>query len=133
MSITVMQNLEEIVSQWVDAFNQRDLDGMLGRLDADVDFRPLRLNGLRGSYRGHDGVREWFAHLERLCDKHCIVLSYAWAGAEGRVFAVGSLSLAGEPDVRSVWALHRIYGQRITAVYQYVSDADGIEPVGLIP
>jgi hypothetical protein len=36
MSTTVVPNLEAIVSRWVDAFNQRDLDGMLGRLDADV-------------------------------------------------------------------------------------------------
>ncbi|HUZ28535.1 MAG TPA: nuclear transport factor 2 family protein [Solirubrobacteraceae bacterium] len=133
MSTTVPQGLEEIVSRWVDAFDQRDLDGMLERLDADVDFRPLRLSGLRGSYRGHDGVREWFAHLERLRHEHRIVLSYAWAGAEGRVFAVGSLSLAGEADIGSVWALHRIDGQRIAAAYQYLSDADVIEPVGPIP
>ncbi len=78
-------------------------------------------------------MREWFAHLERLRDEHRIVLSYAWAGAEGRVFAVGSLSLAGEPDIGSVWALHRIDGQRIAAVYQYLSDADVIGSVGLVP
>jgi hypothetical protein len=41
--------------------------------------------------------------------------------------------LAGEPDIGSVWALHRVDGQRIAAVYQYLSDAEVIEPVGLIP
>jgi SnoaL-like domain len=87
------------VSRWVDAFNQRDLDGMLRGLHADVDFHPLRLSGLRGSYLGHDGVREWFAHLKRLRHEYRIVLCDARSVAEGRVLAVGSLSLAGEPDI----------------------------------
>ena len=66
MSLPVAQVPERVVSRWVDAFNARDLDGMLACLAADVDLHPLRLSGLRASYRGHDGVREWFAQLKRL-------------------------------------------------------------------
>jgi ketosteroid isomerase-like protein len=133
VSVPVAQGLEEVVSRWVDAFNQRDLDGMLRRLDADVDFHPLRLSGLRGSYRGHDGVREWFANLKRLRHEHRIVLSEARAVAGGSVFAVGSLSLAGEPDIGPFCALHRIDDRLIAATHQYLTDPDMIERLGLIP
>jgi hypothetical protein len=75
VSVAVAQIPEQIVSQWVDAFNDRDLDGMLVRLDVQVDFHPLRLSGLGGSYRGDDGVREWFTQLKRLRHEHRIVLS----------------------------------------------------------
>lgn len=42
---------------WVDAFNERDLEGKLGRFYPEVGSQPLRLVGLDGSYRGHNGVR----------------------------------------------------------------------------
>ena len=45
------------VVRWVDAFNERDLEGKLGRFRPEVRSHPLRLVGLDGSYRGHDGVR----------------------------------------------------------------------------
>ena len=47
----------DAVVRWVDAFNERDLQGMLGRFHPEVRFRPLRLVGLDGSSRAHDGVR----------------------------------------------------------------------------
>ena len=45
------------VVRWVDAFNERDLEGKLGRFRPEVRSHPLRLVGLDGAYRGHDGVR----------------------------------------------------------------------------
>jgi len=45
---------EELVSQWIDAFNLRDLDGMLDCMSPEVRFYPLRLSGLERFYQGHD-------------------------------------------------------------------------------
>lgn len=129
----VEQAPETIVSRWVHAFNTRDLDGMLACLGAEVHFHPLRLGGLRASYRGHDGVREWFAQLQRSRHEHRIVFSEGRDIGEGRVFASGSLSLAGESDIGPFCALHRLAGGLIVAVHHYLTDPDLIEHLGLIP
>lgn len=133
MSVPVAQIPEQVVSRWVDAFNGRDLDGMLACLDGGVRFHPLRLGGLGASYHGHTGVREWFAQLRRLRHEHRIVLSEARAVGEGQVITVGSLSLAGEPHIGPFCGLHRLAGGLIVAAHHYLTDPDMVEYLGLIP
>jgi hypothetical protein len=93
----------------------------------------LRLGGIVASYRGHDGVREWFARLGHIHHEYRIVLDQAREAGEDRVFASGSLSLPGDADIGSFCALHRIGGGLITATHQYLTDPDMIESLGLIP
>ncbi len=47
----------DAVMGWVDACNERDLEGKLGRFRPEVRSHPLKLVGLDGAYRGYDGVR----------------------------------------------------------------------------
>jgi ketosteroid isomerase-like protein len=119
--------------RWVEAFNTRDLDGMLGCLDEHVEFRPLRLSGLSGCYRGHDGVREWFTRLRRSRQDHPIVIRETREVGNGRVVATGSLHLEGETEIGCFCAVNRIEDGVIGAAYHYLSDADMIERLGLIP
>jgi ketosteroid isomerase-like protein len=44
------------------AFEDRDLDGVLALLDDDVEAVPI-LAGMEGGYHGHDGIRRWWANL----------------------------------------------------------------------
>jgi ketosteroid isomerase-like protein len=90
---------EAVVLRWAQAFNARNLDGVLACVAQDVELRPLRLGGLSGRYRGHDGVRDWFMRLERLRNDHEIVVSRVRVLDDGRVLASGSLSVAGETGV----------------------------------
>ncbi len=133
VSVPVAQISEHVVSRWVDAFNGRDLNGMLACLGAEVRFHPLRLSGLAAAYHGHDGVRVWFAQLRRLRHEHRIVVSDARAVGEEQVIAVGSLSLAGEPDIGPFCGLHRLAGGLIVAAHHYLTDPDMIEYLGLVP
>lgn len=133
MNLPTPVSQEAIVSRWVDAFNARDLDGILAGLADDVDFHPLRLSGIAASYRGHDGVQEWFTRLRHLRHEYRIVLHEARELGEDRVFASGSLSLAGESDIGPFCALHWLDGALIVAAYQYLTDPDMIESLGLIP
>ena len=128
----VFASAETIVSRWIDAFNARDLDGMLECLAVAVDFHPLRLGGLNPSYRGHDGVREWFTQLRH--QHHCyrITVSEARRVGDDQVLAVGSLCVAGVPDVGPFCGLHRFADGRITTMHHYVTDPDMIEQLGLI-
>jgi ketosteroid isomerase-like protein len=45
-----------------EAFNRRDLDAMLALMHDEVEIEP-RLGALEGNYRGHEGVRRWWASL----------------------------------------------------------------------
>ncbi|HEX2085671.1 MAG TPA: nuclear transport factor 2 family protein [Solirubrobacteraceae bacterium] len=55
-----------------DAFARRDLDGALAHVSDDVRFEPsgtARLAGRTEPYRGHAGVREYFADANRLWEE----------------------------------------------------------------
>jgi ketosteroid isomerase-like protein len=45
-----------------EAFNRRDLEGMLALMHDEVEIEP-RLGALEGDYRGHEGVRRWWSNL----------------------------------------------------------------------
>lgn len=124
---------EGIVSSWVDAFNARDLERMLFSLSNQVDFHPLRLSGVSACYRGHDGVRRWFAQLQHAGHEHRIALSEVRSVGEDRVLAVGALVVAGGLDIGPFWALHRIADGVIATAHDYLTDPEMIEYLGLIP
>ena len=130
---TVALSSDVLVRHWVDAFNARDLEGMLARLDPEVRLYPLRLRGLDGSYDGHDGVQRWFARLTQLRHEHVIVLSDVHGAGDDRVLAVGGLTVAGEFEIAPFCALHRIAGGLIAAAHHYLTDPDMLEHLGLIP
>jgi SnoaL-like domain len=121
---------EAIVTRWVDAFNERDLEGMLARFHPEVRFHPLRLVGLDGSYRGHDGVRRWFTQLR---DEHVFVLSEVQGLGNDQVLAVGALALAEGPEIAPLCALHRIRDGLIMAAHHYLTDPDMLDRLGLVP
>jgi SnoaL-like domain len=128
----VAHGSEKLVVRWVEAFNARDLTAMLACLAEEVDFHPLRLAGVLGCYRGHDGVREWLATLEQLGHDHQIVLDDVRDLGDGRVLASGSLNLGGERDVGPFAAVDRVDGGLIVAACHYLSDPDTIERIGLL-
>ena len=123
----------DAIVRWVDAFNGRDLEGMLARFHPEVRFHPLRLVGLDGSYRGHDGVRRWFVRRTQLRHEHVLVLSDVHGAGDDQVLAVGALTLAGDFEVAPFCALHRIADGLIVAAHHYLTDPDMLERLGLVP
>jgi ketosteroid isomerase-like protein len=132
VAVTVAMLPQAIVLCWIDAFNVRDLDGMLQCFDEDVRFHPVRLGGLSSCYRGHRGVSEWFALLRRR-PEHRIVVTEVHALDEDRVAVVGSLSLGADPVIASFCGLHRVRAGRIVTAHHYLTDPEMIEYLGLIP
>lgn len=133
MSSAVAQRSEVIVLRWVEAFNARDVDGMLACLAENIEFRPLRLSGVSGCYRGHDGVREWFTQLRRWRQDHPITVYETRAVGAVHILATGSIRLHGEAEIGSFCAVNRIDDALIAAAHHYLSDAEMIERLGLIP
>jgi ketosteroid isomerase-like protein len=123
---------EPLVTRWVDAFNARDIEGMLVCLDPDVRFHPLRLGGLDGSYRGHDDVRRWLARRTLLRHEHVMVMSDVNRAGDGKVLAAGALSLVGDLEIAPFRALHAIADGMIAAAHHYVTDPDMLECLGLV-
>jgi ketosteroid isomerase-like protein len=52
---------EQVVKRAVDAFMERDLDGILALADPRIELRSLLTEAERPLYHGHQGVRDWFA------------------------------------------------------------------------
>jgi ketosteroid isomerase-like protein len=51
----------ELITSAFDAWNRRDVDGLLLLLDPDVRLRSLMTEPERQYYHGYDGVREWLS------------------------------------------------------------------------
>jgi ketosteroid isomerase-like protein len=113
---------EATVRRWFDAFNSRNLEGMLACMHPYVDFHPLRLHGLRSAYSGHAGVREWFAELLRLEHGQRVELAEVRASSDGKLVAAGTLETADPTGPASFWALQRFEGGMIIAAHHFLSD-----------
>jgi ketosteroid isomerase-like protein len=54
----------DTVLRAIDAYNRGDVDALTDLMAHDVELRPP-VSALRGiAYRGHQGVRQWFADLD---------------------------------------------------------------------
>ena len=49
----------EIAKEAWAALQARDLSGFLERTDPEIEFNSLVAEAEGGTFRGHDGVREW--------------------------------------------------------------------------
>lgn len=114
---------EATVWRWFDAFNSRDLEGMLACMHPHVDFHPLRLRGLGESYHGHRGIGEWFAGLKAMEHGHRVALAQASAVGSGRVIASGKLTCDAAVRSTSFWALERFEAGLIVAARHHLSDS----------
>lgn len=59
----------DVVRAIYDAFAERNLEGALEYMAPDVELHvegTNRLSGRQAPYRGHDGVREYFADVQRV-------------------------------------------------------------------
>jgi ketosteroid isomerase-like protein len=56
----VTDNLD-VVQRAFEAYASHDVDAVLALVDPDVEIRSLMTEAERMTYRGNDGVREWFA------------------------------------------------------------------------
>lgn len=115
---------ETVVSRWIDCFNVRDLDGMLGCMSPGVRFYPLRLSGLERYYRGHDGVRDWFTSLGEAGYAHRLDVHSLRAEADGAVVAVGELHLDEGADPARFWARDQVEDGAIVVAHHYLTDPE---------
>ena len=49
----------ELNRRWIEAFNQRDIETLIGMCDPAIEFRSVFAAVGGGVYDGHDGMRKW--------------------------------------------------------------------------
>ena len=109
-----------VVRAIYDAFARRDVEGALNYLSPDCELDIVgtgRLAGRTGPYRGHDGVREYFADVGRLWDE-LVLHATDFRIIPGSVIVIGHVTGRREGlEVRrsAVWTW-RVAGGRAVAV-----------------
>ena len=123
----------ELTRRAFQAFNDRDLDALLAGLHDDVEAFP-HLAALEGGYRGHDGVRRWWAHLlGAFRDFRVEILEVRDLGE----FIVLALRLRGRgaqsdtPLDAAVWQVNQFRDGKVIRWRVYTSESAALEAVGL--
>lgn len=99
---------------------------MLAWMHPDVDFHPLSLSSQRRTYRGHDGIRCWFAALQHWRHQHRINLIEITSSNDGQMLAVGTLSHKRRSNLTPFCGLHRFENELIIAAHHHLSDPDSL-------
>jgi ketosteroid isomerase-like protein len=110
----------EVVRAIYDAFARRDVEAALEHVDPDVTFAPegtTRILGRTEPYRGHDGMREYFADVGRLWDQLTLhATDFRATGGGVVVFGHVEGTIDGKPfrsDAIWTWQIRR--GKAISA------------------
>ena len=122
----------ELVEAAYTALDRRDLDAFLAVIHPEVEFRSLIAEAEGQTYRGHDGVREWWdAVAESLGG-----LRYALEKAEGfrdrgilRVRIVGTIEGVEVPQ--TMWQAWRVREGLICWWDGFRTEAEALDAVGL--
>ena len=88
----MMRGNVQTVRKAFDAFVRRDVDALLAIMDPEVEFAaPVTqaLVGRPGPYRGHEGVREYFADVAKAWEELEVFLHEYHESDDGRVLVVG--------------------------------------------
>jgi ketosteroid isomerase-like protein len=123
----------ELTRRAFQAFNDRDLDAVLAGLHHEVEAFP-RLAAVEGGYRGHDGIRRWWAQLlGAFPDFHVEILEVRDLGE----FIVLALRLRGRgaesdtPVDAAVWHVNQFRDGKVIRWRVYTSESEALEAVGL--
>jgi ketosteroid isomerase-like protein len=123
----------EIVRAAYDAFNARDVDGLLRLSSEDCEWQPLRaqLEGI--VYRGHKGVRQFVSDMDEDWEAFRID-PLEFHDRQERVAVIGRVSALGQSGVEidSVAGfVFELEGGRIRRIISHSDPAAALEAVGL--
>jgi hypothetical protein len=89
------ENLDRF-NEAMEAFNRRDVGGLLRVMDPEIQFEPQQA-ALQGTYVGHEGVGEWLADLVQHYEIESGHVDYADIRDLGdRVLGIGTLRFTGK-------------------------------------
>jgi ketosteroid isomerase-like protein len=128
----------EATKRFNDAYNRRDVEGMLAELDPEVEWHPALPEALMGRgpavYRGHGGVRSMFADLYGAFAELHVELSEI-RDLGDQVLAVGSFRTVGRGsgvEMESpLGVVSDMKDGRATRILTFLDPRDALEAAGL--
>ena len=128
----------ESVKRFLDAYNRRDVEGMLADLDPGVEWHPALPEALMGRgpavYRGHGGVRSMFADLYGAFAELHVELSEI-RDLGDQVLAVGSFRTVGRGsgvEIESpLGVVSDMKDGRATRVVTFLDPREALEAAGI--
>ena len=125
----------ETVKRALDAFNRRDVEGLVALTTADLQWFPAMPGIVAGdSFHGREGVEQYFAGLaETWVEYRSIVEEFRDLGDS--VLMLGQLEGRGRGSGAAVAApqgtVCEFRGGRISVIRTYLDHADALKAVGL--
>lgn len=116
-----------------EVFNRRDLDGALALMDDAVEIEP-RLGALEGDYRGHEGVRQWWANLLDFLPDYTAEVEELHDLGEmtlGRIRGRGHGAASAAPVVETWWQSIRWRDGKCIWWRNFATEAEALEAMGL--
>jgi ketosteroid isomerase-like protein len=124
----------ELLRRAFDAFNRRDLDGLLALLAPDVRVHSLMTEPERAEYHGHQGVREWHAAIFEVFPDWCPEIRDIRELDEGAIVRFEAKATAATSGVRieqTYWQAATVRDGLITFYGFYRREQDAREALGL--
>jgi ketosteroid isomerase-like protein len=125
----------EVVRKALEAFNDGDNEGVLELMDADVELVTARAVLEGGSYRGHDGFRQFVADMVDDWEAYHPISERFRDLGDGRVLVVGRFHARGRASKMDVvtpgaW-VSEVRDGKIVHVRFYADEAAAVEALGL--
>lgn len=117
---------------FIDAFNRRDVEGMVELSSPDVVFCPTLLVGARREYHGHSGLRRWCADLAAADASHQVRVREVRELAELRFVVLTEVLLDGELVSPSAMIADLDDRRLIAQARSYLSDEQTLIHLGLV-
>jgi ketosteroid isomerase-like protein len=121
----------ELVRKGLEAFNRRDLAGMLETLDPDVELLPLRAVLEGEAYRGHDGVLKWLSDMDEDWESFAAQATEVRKLDEDHVLVIGRVRAKArasgiDVDAPGAW-LCSLRDRHVTRVHFYAQPEQALE------
>jgi ketosteroid isomerase-like protein len=123
----------DVLRRGYEAFRQEGIEGVIPFLDPEIEWRNPRDSPIAGVFRGHAGVREWFAAVTSAFDELRFEPDEFRALDEGRVLVFLRFSFRGagsditlEVPFAHVWSIRNGLA---THLQMYSDPSDAIADV----
>jgi ketosteroid isomerase-like protein len=85
----------ELVQRFTEAFNDGDVEAVLAEAHPEIEFIPLRAP-IQGAYRGHSGLREYFADTAETFDVLYVAIDEVPTRGDRIAVNIGTLRIRGK-------------------------------------